>query len=895
MSQPAANSSTTSSGSYPTPSPSVSASSASPVKGFATSPADFALASIGPSHPLSAEHASPSASPILIPFRSPSKRQHYPFNASASPSKLSSNFSATAAEGGASANVGLGFSAVGPTPSHRGASAVSPTLGSVSGNGWGSSSIFLRRSAATAAATAAAAAAAASGTKSDNPSSPALIPGSGSPNFGAQVGAARFRRSSMLGREITPFELDEDAQAASQAGSSGGRLTSMLAVEKQVGFEPKSSSFKRGDSNGSRAASSPDKGAQPNDNTDEDDNDVDMDEDDAEPAQPPQGIPPTTPPTLSRSITRFSSSDSGQENSSSRNGSRSPGTAQPSTSLSSHSRSGSTVARVGMAGSLVTKRAVNRRANLAPKDRGVLRVAATLQDEKRPEDSEIASEAKLQKRLGGDPSMPRTPRIGFLIGGKVKSPFQNFRGFAGCAAGGSRGFASVGRGSARWGWDDDDYDSLDMDGIGNNDDDSYSSSEEEMTASTQAYVKPAESDDESAMRDEDRSGGARAASGSEATVEGPGSLPKNRKGSLWMGFRDSKPYQYRASPSADRLLRARTPGHSLPSELETSPKASMTAMSHSPNPWTRSSKRKTLGGEERYEPYANSAYKRRAVSPMTPLHTANHGVSSVSVTSPSLLAAQHFQLQQQQQGVGAMAMPTPISMPSPTHTFSTSASPAAPFGAYFSGSHYKPSQLGSGATMPGGSNRSRAASPSILSRPATPVSRAVTASGILYNYTSAMLNASAGSGSGVGVGVATTSATQPLASPSILSTSLGSVAGGNGSGGYATASRNSGSGPGYGSGALGLSIGGNSASVMVGGGGGGSTTLSTSLTGVAGGMFNLAAGGGSYGVGNGAGFGAGVTGGGGWLSGIGVEPGGYNQDELEGEEMDEGVRMLGLG
>lgn len=531
----------------------------------------------------------------------------------------------------------------------------------------------------------------------------------------------------MLGREITPFHLDEeDSTLAPVRGPT-------IRTEKQVGFDPPKT---------------------PSDRRDEDgDEDMQMDEDEPGTMGPPLSVP-TTPP---RSVTRFSSSDSGAENGGtsggSRTGSGSPGIMPPS---GSRSRSSSNVGG-GRAGgntpSSVVRRAVSRRANLLPKDRGVLRVAASLQDEKRPQDSEIASEAKLQKRMGGDPipAMPRTPRLSGISSGRIRSPYSGARGFAAAAAaanGGApfSGFATRGSRRWTWAWEDEDEDTFDMDGLGTADDDLSSSEDDMGQATSEAAVGVGmESDDEVAMLDEAPNNGG-------GQDEGPSSLPKNRRGSLWMGFRETKPYHHRASPGSDRLMRARTPGHVLPLELETSPKMATGST------WTRSAKRKMMSGEDRYEPYATSVYKRRAVSPMTL-------VSGTALVSPSLQAGAN----------STLPAPTPISIPSPTHTFAS----------YFPTSHYKPSQLGS------------------ISRGGSP--RPTTASGILHNYTNAIMSAGPAS---------------PSAPP---------------------ASKNAGSGPGYGSGALGLSIG-------------------------AGGLGGAAN--------------AGEAG---------------SEDEIEGEEMDEGVRMLGLG
>ncbi|PWN51735.1 hypothetical protein IE53DRAFT_38774 [Violaceomyces palustris] len=496
---------------------------------------------------------------------------------------------------------------------------------------------------------------------------------------------------------------------------------------------------------------------------------------------------------------------------------------------------GNTPGSAGRTG--VVRRAVNRRGNLFPKDKGVLRVAASLQDEKRPEDSEIASEAKLQRRIGEEFPMPRTPRLNRasspFLGGLFPSPAQ------------------------RWDDDDDESGLLEGVGFGQGADEIYPSSEEDERDGTFQ-------NSESGGAGVDSDGETEMADGTTASFTGSVPISNNKRTNLWMGFRETKPHT-RASPGADKLLRSRTPagslsgpGHSFPMDIETSPHTTMI----SPGPWGRNAKRKM--GDERYEPYATSAYKRRAVSPMTlfPSSTLslNGSVIGGGQHSPSLQASAAFNSANSSNPTSALPTPTPFSMPSPTAPYClTSISSAAnvpgavavstvstSFGTnqgsslgYFT--HQRGNGGGSG-NYGGLKNASSSRATSPATRPSTPINGSSSINGppgissVLGSSTSGNQVGGVGGGGGGGLN-------GPGASPSLLATSAGS----SGKMGIGIIQ---GSGPGYGSGALGLSLSGNSASLVNG------------LLGKA------------------------------KAKGIGI---GIGRDEDEGEDMDEGVRMMGLG
>ncbi|CDS81837.1 uncharacterized protein SPSC_00023 [Sporisorium scitamineum] len=487
-------------------------------------------------------------------------------------------------------------------------------------------------------------------------------------------------------------------------------------------------------------------------------------------------VPSTPPPATaahlpnvksslaSSALARASASDSGQDSSSSAGGMRTvprspssgPSMGSPLGPTGNRSRSSSLLS------SNVVRKAVTRRGNLLPKDRSVARVAASLQDESKPEDSEIASEAKLQKRLGGEATLPRTPRFGASAaaltssataatssssGGTMRVSRSPFFGAAGAnGAAGAAGVLGAGFSRRKYMWDDDVDDIRGVftaDGLDDGES-SVSSEEEEMMMyySRTGSISDEEDEMRSRMDASDHmqdstitatpgandasaqsngiAGGCGGAGsnalstsfGSAAGVvstSGVGSLSKRSKNALWMGFRD-KGNTHKWSPggsnvSSERWRRppaaaAAAAAAAAGMDVDTSPRVLASAASAA-----RLSKRKTMG-DDRYEPY-----KRRAVSP----------VPSSSGFAAAVVA---------QSGGGNSPLLMPVSSPS---------------GVMYRGVHY--------------ANYARYSTSPTISRPCTPVQSAAAS--------------------------AATSAVVAM-------------------GGFSPAA--SGSGPGYGSGALGLSI-----------------------------------------------------------------------------------------
>ncbi|CCF50621.1 hypothetical protein NDA11_006929 [Ustilago hordei] len=500
--------------------------------------------------------------------------------------------------------------------------------------------------------------------------------GMNSPGF-AIGSPARFRRASMLGREITPFHLnnedrsDEDEQSRSKGKTAAQQADSnrdpddgddeMMQVEDD---EPATAS---------RAPSTPIMGPP-----------LSLFSTPSTPPPASSHLPHTRPSLPSSALARTSASDSGQDSSSSagagglsrtvpRSPSAGPSIGSPLSHAGNRSRSSSL-----LNSSNVIRKAITRRPNLFPKDRSVARVAASLQDESKPEDSEIASEAKLQKRLGGEATLPRTPRFGPSGGGATASGFDSTSRTSrtplfGASASGSSG----GHARRKYMWDDDVDDIRGVftaDGLDDVDSSGISSEEEEKMM----YYSRTDSlsDEEDGMRsrlgqnsndmqnapsscattgvngDANIHGNNTAGGGSgsaalstsfgaaSASSPGPGSLPKRKNNSLWMGFRD-KGHAHKWSPggsgsasaagagsgvfSGERVAWRRVGGTSagIGMDVDTSPRVLGAA-----GAGVRLSKRKTMG-DDRYEPY-----KRRAVSPM------NLGSSlGTTPTNASLAAA----------------------------------------------------------------------------------------------------------------------------------------------------------------------------------------------------------------------------------------------------------------
>lgn len=509
-----------------------------------------------------------------------------------------------------------------------------------------------------------------------------------SPGF-AIASPARFRRASMLGREITPFHLDQEDRSDDEDRSRNDTT----AHQQSSGRRPS--------------------------NQDPDDGDDEMmqvEDDDAlasrAPSTPVMGPPlsffstPSTPPPTSSShlpvhrpslassaLARASASDSGQESSSSGGGgaalsrtvprspSAGPSIGSPLGHGGNRSRSSSLLS------SNVVRKAVTRRGNLLPKDRSMARVAASLQDESKPEDSEIASEAKLQKRLGGEATLPRTPRFGPSASsssagaagasGSHGSMRTSKSPFFGAASAGS-GMSNAGSSRRKYMWDDDVDDIRGVftaDGLDDGESSDMSSEEEEMMM---YYSRNGSlSDEENELRSRgfdasimmqdaapstipagptgatDTSDQTNAASGAAAlstsvgsnagagSSTAAGSLPKRKNHALWMGFRD-KGNVHKWSPggpgsstsgaasgvfSGERAA-WRRPGGSSAMDLDTSPRVLGAA-----GAGARLSKRKTMG-DDRYEPY-----KRRAVSPMNLGSSLGTTPTNISLAAAAAAAA----------------------------------------------------------------------------------------------------------------------------------------------------------------------------------------------------------------------------------------------------------------
>ncbi|CDW99853.1 hypothetical protein [Sporisorium scitamineum] len=522
-------------------------------------------------------------------------------------------------------------------------------------------------------------------------------PGMNSPGF-AIASPARFRRASMLGREITPFSLDQDNDRSDEEERRRSNQDPDDGDDEMMQVEEE-------DALASRGTSTPLMG-------------------------PPLSlfnVPSTPPPATaahlpnvksslaSSALARASASDSGQDSSSSAGGMRTvprspssgPSMGSPLGPTGNRSRSSSLLS------SNVVRKAVTRRGNLLPKDRSVARVAASLQDESKPEDSEIASEAKLQKRLGGEATLPRTPRFGASAaaltssataatssssGGTMRVSRSPFFGAAGAnGAAGAAGVLGAGFSRRKYMWDDDVDDIRGVftaDGLDDGES-SVSSEEEEMMMyySRTGSISDEEDEMRSRMDASDHmqdstitatpgandasaqsngiAGGCGGAGsnalstsfGSAAGVvstSGVGSLSKRSKNALWMGFRD-KGNTHKWSPGG--------------------------------------SNRKTMG-DDRYEPY-----KRRAVSP----------VPSSSGFAAAVVA---------QSGGGNSPLLMPVSSPS---------------GVMYRGVHY--------------ANYARYSTSPTISRPCTPVqSAAASAATSAVVAMGGFSPAASGSGPGYGSG-----------------------------------------------------------------------------------------------------------------------------------------------
>ncbi|UZJ54283.1 hypothetical protein CBS101457_003603 [Exobasidium rhododendri] len=418
------------------------------------------------------------------------------------------------------------------------------------------------------------------------------------------------------------------------------------------------------------------------------------------------------------------------------------------------------------------RRGVQRRANHMPKDRGVLRVAATLRDETRPGDGEIASEAKLQRRLGpeSDSQTPTTPK---LLAYRSQSPFE-------ASSAGPIDRTAEG----------DDFYFPDGTHFEMSDDSDYDGDDDMTTAKNSYYIA---TDGEGTDRIE---AGIAIPGTSNATID---------REKLWLNFRESSNLAMnnpRLSPSTERTFsrnrgqsiastggaNAATPlSGSLGSTLEQAMDLEAIHQSgSSPSLWGRTAKRKM--GDDRFEPYSSSVlHKRRAISPIAFVSAANNGkgrgrsCTPTSTQSPGLgglnqMSPLSIQVPFSSATTTNLPTPTPLSIPSPTLPFSR--------GSGFSGSFPR--------SYPGlpmsRSGRSANPSPS-TTRPTTPTNQVPS--------------------NPYGPGPSPSLLSSSASKASILSATMGGP-GGQGGGVGAAGAAGGGSGPGYGSGALGLSLGGGS-------------------------------------------------------------------------------------
>lgn len=494
----------------------------------------------------------------------------------------------------------------------------------------------------------------------------------------------------------------------------------------------------------------------------------------------------------------------------------------------------------------------------------MLRVAATLRDESRPSDVEIASEAKLQRKLGPDSDAPLVNRLG--------SPAH----WNPAGAGGSGGtYYPAGAGNDRWGDEDDFSHALHradevLSDFGDE------SSDEGATTTTTATLVGLGVGQSNGMLDAESEAAERGAPG--GSRGGPGNLgisipnasglstSASSKASLWLGFREGS----RQSPGVERAMTksrsstisVHTPTEAQPTlstsmDVEPPPSASGSAATatypvtatnsngggpgssnhpaSSPSLWGRSAKRKV--GDERFDPYASSAlYKRRAVSPIalisasasssapggatatvrasTPTTSSMASTSNAALISPFAL---------QTHNTAGLPVPTPISIPSPTlaphhgGTFSTSPYPRVT-GSRSSSGGAPSSYFGAKDVAPGGGAGIGVAIPGAVSAAASASSsRPIWTRGSRANSPAALASNAGGGGGGsvTRPSTPTNSTFAPLysgpgPSPSLLSTSAGKLGTPGSAATPGPATKKGGSGPGYGSGALGLSLGGGS-------------------------------------------------------------------------------------
>lgn len=414
-----------------------------------------------------------------------------------------------------------------------------------------------------------------------------------------------------------------------------------------------------------------------------------------------------------------------------------------------------------------------------PRDKSMLRVAATLQDESSPFAGELASEARLstQRRLATSsnerPFSSGGKVLGFTIPSNVRARHQP----PFIAAGSSK------QGTRR-AWEEQDEEQTDVlddvnFGVDSGD---LSSDDDNVPATTTPSLGATTTVDEMDMDDLPMDSDSNAQG---APILGASAQSLSNTNAKWTDFRETRHFsisggsgmiytsRLSASPSAERsLTRGRTPGFAPASygasegmEMSEDPAGATMKWQAMGNHVGRAQKRKAA--DDRFEPYTVTAHKRRAVSPMHQL------TLSIPPTAAS------------------MPVGPPVSSSSPR------SSSGAPVGSYFAGAHttsftqtsreigshhHHHARNNSKVSLGGSRPTSRSSSPALgttmggtSTRPSTP--------------TTSMMP-------------------PPVSSPGVVpvSSAMTTTASSGGTPKMAT-TPGAGSGPGYGSGALGLSLG----------------------------------------------------------------------------------------
>lgn len=305
-----------------------------------------------------------------------------------------------------------------------------------------------------------------------------------------------------------------------------------------------------------------------------------------------------------------------------------------------------------------TRRGAGRiRGNQGFRDRGVQRVAASLRDEARPSDSEIASEAKLQRKLAPESESitPNTPRL-LAVGARSPVALRKQQSTS------SAGLVNNNI------LDDDDLifqDHFDpYDGADSSDEEDFISSSA-VKVGHSASVALVSNEEESEVQQH------------ADAIAIPGAATSQRE-KLWLGFRESTPVTgLRASPGSERVLGKSRPmpglgstgnglsssygSPSLDTPMDAEPfvgvpmRTSVTMAS--PSLWGKTTKRKHEA--DRYEPYSASLHKRRAVSPIT-IASAGTGSTGPSIATTAAATAAAWQRQRARSNTPTTTAQSPL-------------------------------------------------------------------------------------------------------------------------------------------------------------------------------------------------------------------------------------------